>query len=93
MDQPAYEQVFTRCVQIIGAAKQLPSDAIQPDSTFDSLGIDSLDKINLSFEIEESFQINIPDQALSRIRTIDDMVRGIQQLAADRRLEANETAE
>jgi len=51
-------------------------------STFDELNIDSLDKINISFEVEETFSIEIPDEALGTLHTVADMVDGVTKLTA-----------
>jgi acyl carrier protein len=52
------------------------------ESTFDELQIDSLDKINLSFAVEEMYGIEIPDENLNSLKTVGDVVRGVEQLRA-----------
>lgn len=71
-----------RCIAIIAKAKNIPTDAITPDTTFEELNIDSLDKINISFEVEEAFDIAIPDDSLGSLKTVGDVVRGVDQLVA-----------
>lgn len=75
------DDIAQRCIEIIAKSKGIPADSITLDSTFDSLNIDSLDKINISFEVEEIFNIEIPDEALGTIKTVGDMVRGVAQLS------------
>ena len=74
--------VASRCIDIIAKSKGIPPDAITLASTFEELNIDSLDKINISFEVEEAFNIDIPDEALGSIRTVGDMVDGVAKLQA-----------
>ena len=74
--------IATRCIDIIAKSKSIPADTISLASTFDELNIDSLDKINISFEVEEAFNIEIPDEALSTLRTVGDMVEGVTKLQA-----------
>jgi acyl carrier protein len=74
------DDIAQRCIEIIAKSKGIPADSITPESTFDELNIDSLDKINISFEVEEAFSIEIPDEALGSIKTVGDMVRGVVQL-------------
>ncbi|MEO6912135.1 MAG: acyl carrier protein [Edaphobacter sp.] len=74
------DDIAQRCIEIIAKSKAIPADSITLDSTFDSLDIDSLDKINISFEVEEAFAIEIPDEALGTIKTVGDMVNGVTQL-------------
>ena len=74
--------IASRCIEIIAKSKSIPADSITLASTFDELNIDSLDKINISFEVEEAFHIEIPDDALGTIRTVGDMVEGVTRLQA-----------
>lgn len=81
------DEVAQRCIAIIAKSKNLPEDSITLDKTFDELTIDSLDKINISFEVEEAFHIEIPDDALNTLKTVGDMVRGVHELQ-DKTLQA-----
>ena len=72
--------VASRCIDIIAKSKGIPADTITLASTFEELNIDSLDKINISFEVEEAFSIDIADEALGTIRTVGDMVDGVAKL-------------
>jgi acyl carrier protein len=74
--------VASRCIDIIAKSKGISPDTISLASTFEQLNIDSLDKINISFEVEEAFNIDIPDEALGSIRTVGDMVDGVTKLQA-----------
>jgi acyl carrier protein len=74
------DDIAQRCIEIIAKSKSISADSITLDSTFDELNIDSLDKINISFEVEEAFSIEIPDEALGTIKTVGDMVSGVAQL-------------
>ena len=76
------DEVAQRCIAIIAKSKSIPEDSITLDQTFDELNIDSLDKINISFEVEEAFHIEIPDDALNTLKTVGDMVRGVHELQA-----------
>ena len=74
--------IATRCIDIIAKSKSIPPNTITLANTFDELNIDSLDKINISFEVEEAFDIEIPDEALSTLKTVGDMVEGVTRLRA-----------
>ncbi len=71
------EDIAKRCIEIIAKSKNIPAESITLDSTFDELIIDSLDKINISFEVEEAFDIEIPDDALGSLKTVGDVVNGV----------------
>ena len=74
--------ITSRCIDIIAKSKSISPDAITLASTFDELNVDSLDKINISFEVEEAFNIEIPDDALGTLKTVGDMVDGVAKLRA-----------
>jgi acyl carrier protein len=76
------DDIATRCIEIIAKSKSIPADTVTLASTFDELNIDSLDKINISFEVEEAFAIEIPDDALGTLKTVGDMVEGVTRLRA-----------
>ncbi len=74
------DDIEKRCIEIIAKSKSIPADSITLDNTFEELNIDSLDKINISFEVEEAFEIEIPDDALGNLRTVGDVVNGVIML-------------
>jgi acyl carrier protein len=74
------EDVEKRCIEIIAASKNIPASSITLDSTFDELVIDSLDKINISFEVEDAFAIEIPDDSINSLKTVRDVVNGVIML-------------
>ena len=78
------DDVAQRCIDIIARSKGIPPESISLESTFDSLAIDSLDKINISFEVEEAFDIEIPDDALGTLKTVGDVVTGVRTILANR---------
>jgi len=51
-------------------------------SILDDLGADSLDVVVLVMAIEESFDIEIPDEAIEAMRTIGDVESYVAQNAA-----------
>ena len=75
-------EIASRCIDIIAKSKSISPDTITMASTFDELNVDSLDKINISFEVEEAFAVEIPDDALGTIKTVGDMVDGVTKLRA-----------
>jgi acyl carrier protein len=74
------EELTERVRGIIAAAQHVPVEKITADSTFEELGIDSLDGINILFAVESEFNINIPDDAAQKIRSVRDVIDGIAKL-------------
>lgn len=74
------EELTERVRGIIATTQHVPKEKIGADSTFQELGIDSLDGINILFAVESEFNINIPDDAAQNIRSVRDVVDGIAKL-------------
>jgi acyl carrier protein len=73
-----------RVIGCIAETQHLELEKISIDSTFEELGIDSLDGINILFALETEFDISIPDDAAQSIRTIREMVDGVAKLVAEK---------
>ena len=70
-----YAQVEQMIKEIL--AKQLGLDAatIGPDSKLmEDLGMDSFGSIETAFELEEKFELKIPDEAVYNAKTVKDIV-------------------
>ncbi len=76
----SHEELTERVRGIIATAQHLPQEKVTADSTFEELGIDSLDGINILFAVENEFNINIPDDDAQNIRSVRDVVDGIAKL-------------
>ena len=50
------------------------AEAVPKASFIDDLGADSLDIVELVMSLEEEFNIEIPDEDVEKIQTIDDAV-------------------
>ena len=57
-------------------AKQKTSE-VRLDSRFEDLGMDSLDRITLLFELEQAFDISIPEEKVQGIETVGDVVTAL----------------
>jgi acyl carrier protein len=76
------DDIEARIIELVAKSKNLPAGSVRMESTFDELQVDSLDKINLSFLVEEMFAIEIPDENLNSLKTVGDVVRGVELLRA-----------
>lgn len=52
---------------------------ITPQSTFEDMGLDSLDKIELMMDLEDEFRIEIPDAASPYIDTYGELIEYISR--------------
>ena len=75
--KPAIEQTLK---QSIARQKMISIENITLDSSLADLGISSLDSISLVFDIEDKFDVEVPNAELKRVRTIRDIVEGVDAL-------------
>jgi len=61
---------------------ELNKDLLTPDSTLESFGIDSLDKIEFLFALEDEFKIKIPERDV-KIDTVRDVVDMVDRLVTE----------
>ncbi len=59
-----------------------PEDRLHPDATIESIGLDSLDKIEFLFALEQEFDIKIPDREV-KFTSIRELVSVIERLVAE----------
>jgi len=76
------DQLIDRVAAVIAKTQHIPPETVTIDKTFEELNIDSLDGINILFALESEFDVDIPDDAAKQIRTVRDMVDGIEKLLA-----------
>ncbi|HEV2711128.1 MAG TPA: acyl carrier protein [Edaphobacter sp.] len=69
-----------RVLKVIATTKRIPLEDVRPDSSFESLEIDSLDRLNILFGLESEFDIEINDEDAKHIENIPQMVEGITHL-------------
>lgn len=54
-------------------------EKVKPEASFiNDLGADSLDIVELVMELEEEFDMSIPDEDAEKIRTVGDAITYIQ---------------
>ncbi|WP_263381751.1 acyl carrier protein [Granulicella arctica] len=74
------ESIQDRVLRVIATTRRVPLETVHPDSTFEELGIDSLDRINILFELEGEFDVEIDDEQAKQVTTLQQMIDGITQL-------------
>jgi len=74
------DAVAEKVIATLASVKRIPADTITIETKLQDLGIDSLDVFTLLFELENAFQISIPDEDVRSIRTVNDIVMGVKKL-------------
>lgn len=71
--------IFEKLQKIIAEQLDLEKDEIQYESSItEDLGADSLDIVDLVMSVEDEFGIEVPDEALENISTVEDMTKYIE---------------
>ena len=70
---------FEKIQKIIAEEMNLNEEDVKPESRFvEDLAADSLDVIQIVLKLEEEFDIEIPDDAVEQISTVQDAVDQIK---------------
>ncbi len=72
---------FETLRDIIVDVLNVDPEEIAPETTFvDDLGADSLDLLQIIMKLEDSFNIEIPEEVAEKIVTVDDAISKIREL-------------
>jgi acyl carrier protein len=72
--------VSERVMDIVATQLGVSKDQITQETNFvNDLGADSLDQVELVMELEEEFDINIPDDAAEKIQTVGQAIEYIEK--------------
>jgi len=85
-------ELAARVIQVIAKTQHLSPESITIDQTFAELKFDSLDGMNILFAIETEFDISIPDDQAVQIKSVREMVDGIEKLIVAKEAAAKEAA-
>lgn len=69
-------RVIEQLVYFAGRA----AETIRPEHTLDSLGLDSLDRVEFIMALEDEFQREIDDAEAEKIATVGDAVALVERL-------------
>lgn len=74
------DDVLSRVQSAIAKNSRIPLASVTVDSTFETLGMDSLDRVNLLFALEEEFGVSIPDEGMKQNMSVREVADGITTL-------------
>lgn len=74
------DELTQRVLRIIAETQRKDPAQVTVDSSFEELGIDSMDGVNIVFALENEFNVNVPDEEVRSIRSVRDMVEGVRRL-------------
>ncbi len=72
-------EIETKVIEIVSKQLGVAKEKITRSSSFvNDLGADSLDTVELVMEIEDAFDLSIPDDAAEKIQTVGDAIKYIE---------------
>ena len=72
--------VEAKVIEIVAREQHLDPNTVTIDSTFEELGIDSLDGVNILFALEEEFKIDVPDAIAQNMRSVRQVVDSLTRV-------------
>ena len=66
--------ILNKVAEIIVKITHCNVDDVRPETELVTLGIDSLKAITMLFEVEEAFDISIPNEIIPSIITVNDIL-------------------
>jgi acyl carrier protein len=76
--------ISERVIRVFADFKKVDPSEIRPETTFEELGFDSLDGLNLIFELEEEFDVVVPDDKVQSMRSVSEVIDGIETIVTQK---------
>ena len=71
--------VLEKVKAILAEQFDVEEDTITPDTSIvNDLGADSLDVVDLLMSIEDEIEVEVPDEEIENIKTVEDLVKYIE---------------
>lgn len=71
--------IFDEVREILAEQLDVDKDSIEMNSKLaEDLGADSLDAINIVMTIEDQYAIEVPDESIENMKTVEDIVSFIE---------------
>lgn len=77
------DAVTEKVLKAIASVKKIPVERVNTGQSLEELGVDSLDAVTMVFDLEEVFQISIPDDKVRSLRTVQDIIDGVRLLRGE----------
>jgi len=71
--------IFNEVKEIIVKNLDVDEGEVKPKTKFSELGLDSLDTVEMIMALEEKFNIQIPDEDAQKTKTVEDVVKAIEE--------------
>jgi len=75
------ESIETRVMAAVVRSQDVDPDKVTPGTTFEELGMNSLDALALINDLEEEFGVAIPNEEAMGLRSVDEAVECLRRLS------------
>lgn len=73
------EEILEKVLDIVSETLEVERDDLSEETSYDDLGADSFDKLELVTALEDEFGLELDDDVLESIATVGDSVDAILQ--------------
>jgi acyl carrier protein len=74
------KEILAGLAEIIDEVAGVPAEQVTPEKTFvDDLDIDSLSMVEIAVAAQDKFGVEIPDDKLKDLKTVQDVVNYVQR--------------
>ena len=77
------DEITGKVIHLVAAVKKIPEENVTTESTFEQLGLDSLDAINLIYEIEGEFNISVSDDVARSLKDVRQLIAVLKETLKD----------
>ncbi|HEX8475260.1 MAG TPA: acyl carrier protein [Pyrinomonadaceae bacterium] len=77
------EAITERVIETIARSQKVSAEGITLDTTFEQLGMTSLDALGLIFDLEEEFNVAIPNEEAMGLRNVRQAVESVRKLLSE----------
>jgi acyl carrier protein len=74
------EKIFDKVVELISSNNHIPPETIKMDSSFEDLGMDSLDGLTLINDLENEYNITLPNEEVVKIKSVRQAVDNLDKV-------------
>ena len=86
------ETVKERVIEVIARSQNMSPEQLSVDATFEEMGLNSLDALSLIFDLEEEFNVAIPNEEAMTIRSVRQAIESLQKMVSAQASESGATS-
>jgi acyl carrier protein len=76
------QDLYATFTELLTEEFGVPADDISPSATFEALGLDSLDVVELTLVLEEKTGVKLEDEELEDVKTVQDAIDKVAEKQA-----------